>query len=795
MCRNLAFTRAITAILLSILSAPALSQVDIAGSWAIGTSHTKEAGTDRALIFIAHAEHQGVISLDSVTYGGQLMTKVNDVIIGTDWRAYAAAFVLDEAGVADANNDTFVPNWSTTPSYVVYSSVFLENANQTAITAASATNGSASSTPNPITTSALATNDGDMVILGATAGNSGSYTLQNGFTEGNDQSFGGTATGVTGYKSASGAAETPSAQHSSPNRQVIIGFVVNGMPPDPNIASNPDPNKGAEDVSVSTNLSWNEPTAYTPTSYDVYLGTDTTAHNNPKYTVYTNSYDPPTDLLFGTTYYWAVDSNDNGTIYPSKDWYFTTIENKAANPNPNNGEINVSVTTNLSWTVGISMTSQDLYFGTDPNVYNNSMYVLDTNTFDPPGDLSLGSEYYWVVDTNDDGIIYPGDLWTFSTPYPVTVGGLVADYILSQTLTDYYATICSYYGVLLFSAETGNTGLKNSVIAAYEPYYTGQQTPPEGHVDDNVFGILPFELYYQTGDPNYLTVAQYLADKEFENPDENGLSPYSRFAVDDLYMIGSLQAQAYKSTSDPNYIDHAVTQLLGYMGVVEQLQDPNGLFYHALDAPIFWGRGNGWAAAAMTEVLSKLPEDDPNRPQLLTNYQNMMSALVEYQDANGMWYQVLNMPSHPDNWVESSCTGMFTFALATGVKNGWLPEVPYKQAAIDAWAELQTYVDEQGRVHEVCTGTWKGSTAQYYFDRPREIGNHHGQAAVIWAATAMLQLQPDADLNDDWEVDFYDLEIMSENWLGSSTADIAPPEGDGIVNFLDFAEFANCWLK
>lgn len=197
----------------------------------------------------------------------------------------------------------------------------------------------------------------------------------------------------------------------------------------------------------------------------------------------------------------------------------------------------------------------------------------------------------------------------------------------------------------------------------------------------------------------------------------------------------------------------------------------------------------------MTEVLSKLPEDDPNRPQLLTNYQNMMAALAAFQDTSGMWYQVLNMGTDPDNWLESSCSGMFVFALATGVEKGWLPEYPYKQVALDGWAALQTYVDEQGRVHEVCTGTWLGSTAQYYFDRPREIGNHHGQSAAIWATTAMLQLQLDADLNDDGEVDFYDLKIMADNWLGSATADIAPHGGDGTVNFLDFAELANHWLE
>jgi hypothetical protein len=106
---------------------------------------------------------------------------------------------------------------------------------------------------------------------------------------------------------------------------VIIGFVVQGTPSDPNIATNPDPANGADNVSISTDLSWDAPLGYTPTSYDVYFGTNSTAHSNPKHTVYTNSYDPPGDLAEGTIYHWAVDANDDGTIYPGDDWNFMTL--------------------------------------------------------------------------------------------------------------------------------------------------------------------------------------------------------------------------------------------------------------------------------------------------------------------------------------------------------------------------------------------------------------------------------------------------------------------------------------
>ena len=110
----------------------------------------------------------------------------------------------------------------------------------------------------------------------------------------------------------------------------VVFFLMNGFELseaefDPNKVLGPSPANSADDIPISANLSWVAPFGYTPSSYDVYFGTDSNAHNNPKHTVYTNSYDPPGNLAFGTTYHWAVDSNDAGTIYVGDDWNFTTI--------------------------------------------------------------------------------------------------------------------------------------------------------------------------------------------------------------------------------------------------------------------------------------------------------------------------------------------------------------------------------------------------------------------------------------------------------------------------------------
>jgi rhamnogalacturonyl hydrolase YesR len=169
---------------------------------------------------------------------------------------------------------------------------------------------------------------------------------------------------------------------------------------------------------------------------------------------------------------------------------------------------------------------------------------------------------------------------------------------------------------------------------------------------------------------------------------------------------------------------------------LDKLQQPNGLFYHALDVPFFWGRGNGWTAAGMAELLRSLPADHPHRPRILESYRKMMATLLDYQGENGMWRELID---RPEAWPETSCTGMFTFAMVTGVKQGWLQATPYTRAASKGWLGLIGYINADADVREVCEGTNKKNDYQYYLDRKRNIGDLHGQAPVLWSASALLR--------------------------------------------------------
>jgi unsaturated rhamnogalacturonyl hydrolase len=337
---------------------------------------------------------------------------------------------------------------------------------------------------------------------------------------------------------------------------------------------------------------------------------------------------------------------------------------------------------------------------------------------------------------------------------PHAVGKRVAEHFVISPHQDptriVYPEVCTWYGALTFANLSGDKDLTAKLIQRFDPL----MSPPgsdlihhERHVDFEILGAVPLEIYIETKDPKYLDFGESFADTQWEPlpadvhvregvPPQNlpaGLTPETRFWVDDMYMETILELQAFRATGDQKYLDRAAVEMVAYLG---KLQQPNGLFYHAPDVPFFWGRGDGWFAVGMAEMLRSLPENHPQRARILDSYRRMMKTLVRYQGADGMWRQLID---HPESFPETSSTGMFTFALITGVKNGWLDEETYGPAARKGWLALVGYVDQNDNVTNVCVGTGKKNDLDYYLTRPRHTGDMHGQAPVLWCASALLR--------------------------------------------------------
>jgi unsaturated rhamnogalacturonyl hydrolase len=299
-----------------------------------------------------------------------------------------------------------------------------------------------------------------------------------------------------------------------------------------------------------------------------------------------------------------------------------------------------------------------------------------------------------------------------------------------------YPEVCAWYGALTFARLAGDPDLRDRLIRKFDPLLApggSQSISPQAHVDFRVFGALPLEIYLQTKEPKYLALGLNFADKQWERAAPDGISAEARYWIDDMYMITLLQVQAFRAAGDARYLDRAALTMTAYL---EKLQQPNGLFFHAPDSPFYWSRGNGWMAAGTAELLHALPEQHSRRARILAGYRRMMKTLLEFQGENGLWRQLVDNPAA---WPETSGTGMFAFALIIGVKNGWLEGTVYGRAARKAWLGLAKQIDERGNMREGCAGTPKGFSVEYYLGRPRVSGDLHGQAPVLWSASALLR--------------------------------------------------------
>ena len=308
-----------------------------------------------------------------------------------------------------------------------------------------------------------------------------------------------------------------------------------------------------------------------------------------------------------------------------------------------------------------------------------------------------------------------------------------------------YPYVCTWLGGFWFTQTIKDESLYNKLLERYDNIFFSQGSsnlyPAPNHVDNNVFGSVPLEIYKKMKDKKYLDLGLMYADTQWELPDDpkesqknwhnHGYSWQTRIWIDDMFMITAVQSQAYLVTGDKKYIDRTAREMAMYLG---RIQRPNGLFYHTPDVPYFWGRGNGWMAVGMAELLRILPKDNADRPKIEAAYKLMMNTLLGYQASDGMWRQLVDDAS---SWKETSGSAMFTYAMIVGVKNGWLDEKIYGAAARKGWLALLTYLNDDDNIKDVCEGTNAKNDYKYYIDRKRNTGDLHGQAPLLWCANAL----------------------------------------------------------
>jgi unsaturated rhamnogalacturonyl hydrolase len=171
--------------------------------------------------------------------------------------------------------------------------------------------------------------------------------------------------------------------------------------------------------------------------------------------------------------------------------------------------------------------------------------------------------------------------------------------------------------------------------------------------------------------------------------------------LDGLYMAGPFYSHYGTVFGEPADREDAARQLTL---ADRHLYDPaTGLYYHAWDArhaqawadplgghsPCFWGRAEGWFAMAAVDELDDLPAGEPSARDVTAIVGRLADGIVRWQDpASGVWWQVLDQGARPGNYLESSASCMFVYALAKGINRGLLPRDKYLPCALEGYRGL-----------------------------------------------------------------------------------------------------------
>ena len=302
------------------------------------------------------------------------------------------------------------------------------------------------------------------------------------------------------------------------------------------------------------------------------------------------------------------------------------------------------------------------------------------------------------------------------------------------------------------------------------------------------------ELYHITKNEKYLEFADafidYFVQTLFDLYELTGREKY-RKAIDTVYS--QLKGQPRTTTGNfwhkmiypnqiwldglymaqPFYMQYEVTYNNGancqdsfeqFLHVYDLMKDTrNGLYYHAYDDsresfwcdPVtglsdnFWLRALGWYAMALIDTMEVMPGSMAQEKEKLgAIYKELIDAMLPYQDKEtGMWYQVVNRGRIKPNYLETSGSAIFAYAIMKSVRLGYLDESYFTFGERAFTGICETYLSEENgelQLGGICLVAGLGNkemregTFDYYMREPIVKNEAKGVAPLILAYIEIL---------------------------------------------------------
>ncbi len=287
-------------------------------------------------------------------------------------------------------------------------------------------------------------------------------------------------------------------------------------------------------------------------------------------------------------------------------------------------------------------------------------------------------------------------------------------------------------------------------------------------LDDIEMGRAVLLVYRVTQQAKYYKAAKFLEDQLAVQPrTASGGYWHKKIYPNQMWLDGAYMAEpfraAYAATfQQPGDFDDIAKQLLL---MDAKMRDPKtGLLKHGWDeskemawadkqtglSPEVWARAMGWYAMALVDVLDWMPVDHPQRGAVIAALNRTATAVVKFQDAKtGLWWQVMDKGGQAGNYPEASASCMFVYALAKGVRMGYLPQSD-ESAARRGWEGIQkTFVTTGADGLMVLNGTvkvgglggkpYRSGSYEYYIGEKTQANDAKGVGAFLLAGSEMEQ--------------------------------------------------------
>ena len=290
-----------------------------------------------------------------------------------------------------------------------------------------------------------------------------------------------------------------------------------------------------------------------------------------------------------------------------------------------------------------------------------------------------------------------------------------------------YIPALAWVHTLRLAALDGDPSLRAKVMEEIRPWLSGGQPLFGDRVHfAAVAGTMIFaELAKSPGDERDAAARLAAEGVALASAETSPGVPRNASGWSDDFFLGTI---ASVRAGDPQGLAAATRLITTYAA---RLQQPDGLFHHDAGAPTAWGRGNGFGALGLSELLTVLPESHPDRAAVLDVHRRHLAGMRAHQAPDGMWRQVVDVPG---SYRETSVTAMTLTAMARGIRLGWLDE-SYRPIVERAWRALLAHVLDDGTLVDVCIGTGAGPTRRHYLDRPAVNGADDRGGAMALGAT------------------------------------------------------------